>query len=383
MKALTRALVTGARGFVGRHLCAALSREDVELSTFERQSSRAELHAALSRADIVFHLAGVNRPHDVDEYARINHGLTVELCAGLEALGRAPRLVLASSVQAELDNPYGASKRAAEEAVLAYTRRTGGAGVVYRFSNLFGKWCRPDYNSVTATFCHRIARDLPIDISDPDRQIELTHIDAVVEAWRAELCAPTCGFQLAPALPSQSVSLQALAELIRSFHDERTTARLPRLDQRFVRALHATYMSYLEPQRCAHALDVKADARGSLAEILKGPELGQLFVSRTRPGITRGNHYHHTKVEKFLVLHGEALVRLRRVGDNEVFEHRVRGEEYRMVDIPPGYTHSIQNVGAGELVTLFWASEMFDPRQPDTFAEPVLRSIEGTEAVAR
>jgi UDP-2-acetamido-2,6-beta-L-arabino-hexul-4-ose reductase len=281
--------------------------------------------------------------------------------------------VLSSSVQAERDNPYGSSKRGAEEALARYSERTGGETVVYRLKNLFGKWGRPNYNSVTATFCYNVAHDLPIQISDPVSVVDLTYVDDVVEAFLSELAAPRRpGFRFAEPLPSHHITVGELADTIRGFRAHRTTLRLPDFSTAFARALYATYLSYVEPGEQAYQLDIKTDARGSLAEFLKSPSLGQFFISRTKPGVTRGNHYHHTKAEKFLVVQGEGLIRLRQIEGSTVTEFRVSGGEYRVVDIPPGYTHSIENVGSSEMVTLFWSSEVFDPARTDTVFDPVL-----------
>lgn len=374
MTARTCVMVTGADGFVGRNLCAALGRRtELDLVRYDVASAPEVLEDGLRRAAVIFHLAGVNRPKDPAEFQTGNTELTARICTRLAELGRSPKLVLASSVQAELDNPYGLSKRGAEEALQRYADVTGAEGVVHRLKNLFGKWCRPNYNSVTATFCHNLAHGLPIQISDAANRIDLTYIDDVVAAFSAEIEAPpaTPRFRMAPALPSRSVTLGELAALIRSFQALRTSLVLPALDDPFVKRLYATYLSYLEPEAFAYGLEVRSDARGSLAEFLKAPGAGQVFISRTRPGITRGNHYHHTKTEKFLVLEGQALIRLRRIDGTHVEAIPVQGADYRVVDIPPGYTHSITNTGAGELVTLFWASEVFDPERPDTFFEMV------------
>ncbi len=365
-------LVTGANGFVGRNLRAALTeRDDARVIPYDLESPAAALEEGVRDAEVIYHLAGVNRPQDPDEFAAVNRGFTEQICGKLVRAGRRPTFVLASSIQAELENPYGRSKRAAEEVVREFCRQTGARAVAYRFKNLFGKWCRPDYNSVAATFCHNVARGLPIRISDPANGLDLTYIDDVVAALVGELAAHEGaggGFQFAPALPSHRTTLGELAALIESFRDHRTTLRLPDFSREFVRALYATYLSYLPPEGFAYALEARYDARGSLAEFLKSPTLGQMFISRTRPGVTRGHHYHHTKTEKFLVVEGQAAIRLRGIDSDEVIELRVSGEEYRVVDIPPGYTHSIENVGAGDLVTLFWASEMFDAQRPDTMA---------------
>ena len=369
-----KVLVTGASGFVGRNLCVELARRtELELRRFDLDSPEHALEDGLAEAEVVYHLAGVNRPRTVDEFHEGNTEFTRRICSRLVALGRKPKLVLSSSTQASTDNPYGASKRAAEESLRAYAEKTGAAAVVYRLKNLFGKWCRPNYNSVTATFCHNIAHGLPIQISDPGHRVDLTYIDDVVAAFMAELGDARPGFRVAEDLPSHTIALGDLAELVTSFRDSRNTLHLPDVSQAFVRALYATYLSYLPTDQLGYQLAIKSDPRGSLAEFIKQPAFGQLFVSRTKPRITRGNHFHHTKVEKFLVVEGEAVIRFRLVEGDDVVAYRVRGDEHRVVDIPPGYTHSIENVGSGDLVTLFWASEVFDPAWPDTAFLPVLK----------
>jgi UDP-2-acetamido-2,6-beta-L-arabino-hexul-4-ose reductase len=369
-----KVLVTGAAGFLGRNLCVELARRsDVDLIRFDVDTPARGLDEGLARAEIVFHLAGVNRPDKAEEFHKGNAELTRRICAKLVALGTKPKIVLSSSIQAELDNPYGLSKRGAEESIRAYTEKTNAAGVVYRLKNLFGKWCRPNYNSVTATFCHNIANGLPIQISDPANVVDLTYVDDVVAPFMAELTEMRPGFRMAESLPSHSITLGELADLIKGFRDARQTLRLPDFSLPFVRALYATYLSYLPTDGFAYGLDVKTDPRGRLAELLKQPCFGQIFVSRTRPGATRGNHFHHTKVEKFLVLEGEAVIRFRPIEGDAVTEYPVRGEDFKVVDIPPGYTHSIENVGPGDLVTLFWANQVFDETKPDTLFLPVIK----------
>lgn len=363
----TKVLVTGSQGFLGKNLVAHLRRRpDIEIIEVDQENSQAELTEALAQAEFVFHLAGVNRPQDEAEFQRRNANLTRRVCEGLLQAGAAAPIVLSSSVQAEQDNPYGRSKLKAE-AALAWYAEQGGAAIIYRLTNVFGKWCRPNYNSVVATFCHNIAAGLPITISDPVRELALVHVDDVVECFMGDLEAVAKpGLVRREATPTYRVTLGRLVELITSFREMRQNLLMPDLADDFNRKLYGTYLSYLPPDGFSYGLEQKCDQRGCLAEFIKSASFGQIFVSRTLPGITRGNHYHHTKTEKFLVLQGEAVVRFRHIVSGEVIEYPVRGEEFKVVDIPTGYTHSIENVGAGELVTLFWASEIFDPSRPDT-----------------
>ncbi len=374
------AFVTGSDGFVGRNLCTVLrTRAGLRVIEYDLGGAPKTLDDGLASADIVYHLAGVNRPDHPSEFQSGNAGFTADICRRLIAQGRAPKIVLASSIQAALDNPYGSSKRAAEDVLRDYCRTMGAAGVAFRLKNLFGKWCRPNYNSVAATFCHNIARGLAIQISDPGRVIDLTYIDDVVEAFVRELPRPEGGeggFRFGETLRSHTTTLGELAGLVESFRAHRKTLQVPDFSNPFVRALYTTYLSYLKTDDFAYTLEIRADARGSLAEFVKSAPFGQLFVSRTKPGVTRGHHYHQTKVEKFFVVEGEALIRFRSVlGGIDIIEYRVSGRDYRVVDIPPGYTHSIENVGTTELVTLFWSSELFDPQRPDT--QPLNVSPEG------
>lgn len=365
-------LVTGARGFIGRNLCAVLRRDDtIKLIELDIDDSPDIFKNALNQAEFVFHLAGVNRPKDLADFEKGNTGLVKQLCNRLRELGRTPKIVLSSSIQAELDNPYGTSKRHGEEFLKVFAEKTGAACVVYRLKNLFGKWCAPNYNSVTATFCYNIANGLPIRISDPENEIDLTHIDDVVAAFAAELDSTEPGYKLADPLASTMISLGQLAEKLSFYRNMRDSLRLPDFSSPFERALYGTYLSYLDKDRFDYRLHIKSDQRGSLAEFIKSPAMGQIFVSRTRPGIIRGDHFHHTKTEKFLVLQGRAVIRFRHMENEQVIEYTVDGKEYRVLDIPPGYTHSIENIGDEELVTLFWSNEMFDPDHPDTCFDPV------------
>lgn len=367
-------LITGAAGFIGRNLLAHLQTNAAyTIFAIDKDNPWPEVEQAAAAADFVIHLAGINRPLTEDEFRSGNVDLTQRLCDLLLAGGRPVPFLLSSSIQAQIDNPYGVSKRQAEEVVTRYAEQSGAAALIYRLKNVFGKWCRPNYNSVTATFCHNIARDLPISISDPSRPLELVYIDDVVRAFAGELTQQQApGVSYREVTPFHQTTLGELAELIGSFRRIRQSLVIPALNDEFTRKLYATYLTYLPEDQFAYNLDKKCDPRGCLAEFVKSPTFGQIFVSRTHPGITRGNHYHHTKNEKFLVLEGRAIIRFRHITSGEVLEYAVSGEEFRVVDIPPGYTHSIENIGDGELITLFWASEIFDPAHPDTLALPVL-----------
>jgi UDP-2-acetamido-2,6-beta-L-arabino-hexul-4-ose reductase len=367
-------LVTGAKGFIGKNLIISLKRRaDVGVIEHDLDSPAGLLEEGIAKADVIYHLAGVNRPERVEEFTEGNFDLTRQICDALRQLGRTPFLVLSSSTQAGLDNPYGLSKLQAEKAVFDFGRETGASVFVFRLHGVFGKWCRPNYNSVVATFCHNIARDLPIAISDPAREIELVYIDDVVRAFIDIMDGrlPVSDGKYCSAEPMYRITLGALAETIRGFRKSRNSLALPDMSDPFTRALYATYLSYLPVDSFAYPLTQRTDLRGELAELLKSPHIGQIFVSRTRPGIMRGNHYHDTKVEKFIVFEGDAVIRFRHILGGDVIEYPVSGREFRVVDIPPGYTHSIENIGQNDLIVLFWANEIFDPNIPDTFGMTV------------
>ena len=368
-------LITGIKGFIGRNLAQHLrERDDVGLLEFHRDSTTAELQDSVARADVVFHLAGVNRPKEPREFASGNPGLTEDLCHHLRRCGRKPKVIFSSTIQAAFDNPYGKSKRRAEEILEQFAVDSGTSVAIFRLKNVFGKWCRPDYNSVVATFCHNIARGLPVQINDAERQVELVHVDDVVAAMLSEMDSGSeqpVTWVAPESIPSYSLTLGDLAARIQSFRELQRSLVVPDFSVRFNQQLYATYLSYLPSGDWEYGLDIKSDDRGHLAEVLKSPWFGQIFVSRTRPGITRGNHYHHAKTEKFMVIEGQALIRFRQVETSDVIEFQVRGEDYRILDSPPGYTHSITNAGTNELITLFWASEIFEPDRPDTYFAPV------------
>ena len=369
-------LVTGSEGFMGRHLCLALRRQGgCEVLEFDIRHAPENLPVLAARADLVFHLAGVNRPKEEKEFTDGNPNLTRRLCDCLANTNRQTPLAISSSIQAEADNPYGRSKKAAEDVVLDYHQRTGAPVYIYRFPNVFGKWSRPNYNTVVATFCHNISRGLPVQISNRSNPLRFVYIDDIVRAVldlaaRTEHDPATTRYEVQPV---HSITLGELYDLIQSFHEGRRKSILPDLSNPLVKCLYSTYVSFYDVHDLACAVELKTDARGWLFELIKSPQAGQIFVSRTRPGITRGNHYHDTKIEKFCVIQGEGVIRFRHVLDQQVVEYPVTDREIRIVDIPPGYTQSIENTGVADMITLFWANEIFNPQRPDTYPEPVIR----------
>jgi len=367
-------LITGAKGFIGKNLVATLrqTRPELELLEYDVENTAEELDADLQVADFVVHLAGINRPEKTEDFAAGNSFWTGKLVRRIEDSGRRIPVLLSSSTQAALQNPYGVSKREAEDEVFAYAQRTGVPCCVYRFPNVFGKWCRPNYNSAVATFCHNIARDLDVTVNDPSVGMTLVHIDDVVE----EIVAAVDGrphrngaFCEVPTV--HRAALGEIVDRIRSFRASREQRAVPDLSDDFTRKLYATYLSYLPTDAFSYPLKMNVDARGSFTEFLRTPDRGQVSVNVAKPGIVKGNHWHHTKNEKFLVVSGKGVVRFRLVGGTEVVEYPVSGERLEVVDIPTGYTHNIENVGDTDLVTLMWASEAFDPEHPDTFAMEV------------
>lgn len=366
-----RILVTGARGFLGRHVTALLAyNAGITVGTLTRETDGDVAAEELARADAVIHLAGVNRPTDDREFVVGNVELTRRIADALAAAGRGAALVISSSSRAQEDTPYGRSKREAEAIVRAYGERTGAPVAVFRLPNVFGKWSRPFYNTVIATFCHSVARSLPFDVHDDGRRLRLVYGEDVAHALIAHACGtadrPASGAVL-EVRPEYERSLGEIVALLRQFRALRTELVLPDFSDDFVRKLYTTYVSFIPTEAMVYELRQYADSRGALAEFLKSPWFGQIFVSRTRPGITRGNHFHHTKTEKFMVVEGEAVIRMRPSEGGQVTEFAVRGNDLCVVDIPPGFAHAITNVGRHELVTLFWSSEIFDRDRPDTY----------------
>lgn len=370
-----RILITGARGFLGRNLTTTLenlpAERAVTLLPIDVDSSDAELCAAAREADFVFHLAGVNRPKDAAEFQTGNADFTARLLA-LLAEGKRPPVALCSSTQAALENPYGLSKRRAEEAVFAYGERYGATVCVYRLTNVFGKWSRPNYNSAVATFCYRIARGEPITVNDERAVVKLVYVDDVVaEFLRALDGRPTREGAYCRALPERDISLGELTGLLYGFRDSRENLNVPDQSDDFVRKLYATYQSFLPVDGLAAYPTVHADARGSFTELFHLGGYGQVSVNVSHPGVTKGEHWHHTKHEKFAVVAGQGVIRFRPALGGDIMEYPVRGDRLAIIDIPPGLTHNIQNTGDTDMVTVMWASEAFDPERPDTFRLPV------------
>ena len=370
-------LITGAGGFVGKNLVATLRTAGyTDLMLFEKDDTPETLADYCRRAAFVVHLAGINRPTDPSEFYTGNAGLTDTLLANLEAAGNTAPVLVTSSTQAELDNDYGKSKRQAEEAIFAHRRRTGAMVYVFRMPGVFGKWCRPNYNSVVATFCHNVAHGLPIQVRDSAFSLPLVYIDDVVacilSAFDGDVMMDRSATPICHMHPIHEVTLGRLAELIQGFAAGRTSLAVPDLAPgSFEKKLYSTYLSYLPSDQFSYPLEMHTDNRGSFTEFLRSPERGQVSINISHPGIVKGNHWHHTKNEKFLVVKGEGVIRFRNIFSKEVIEYHVSGDKLEVVDIPCGYTHNIENVGTEDMVTVMWANEAFDPDHPDTFFEPV------------
>lgn len=374
-----KVLITGANGFVGKNLQLHLAeRQDVEVVCFTREHSVAQLPALLQGVDFVFHLAGINRPQDPAEFASGNADLTQALCNAVakiaKASGKKVPVVYTSSTQAARDNPYGVSKRGAEEALFALQRDHGVPVHVFRLPNVFGKWCKPNYNSAVATFCHNIARDLPIQINDPASPVTLVYVDDVIERFvqlmdGADAAVDAEGF--ATVTPQYSSTVGELAGLIQAFKDSRQTLMSERVGTGLVRALYATYVSYLPVEAFTYTVPMYGDPRGVFAEMLKTPDCGQFSYFTAHPGITRGGHYHHSKTEKFLVIKGQARFKFRHMQTGEAHELVTSGAKAEIVETVPGWTHDITNIGSDEMIVMLWANEVFDRQRPDTFACPL------------
>lgn len=362
-------LVTGAKGFVGTNLIAELqNRGYTEIFEYSRDTKVELLEKYCKEADFVFHLAGVNRPKKQDEFIQGNYEFTVNLIELLKKYNNLCPVMISSSIQAELNNPYGESKRASEEYLFSYSVESGVKIFVYRLPNVFGKWCKPNYNSVIATFCNNIANNLAININDPTVEMSLVYIDDVVdELINALEGNETRINEYCEVSKVYKRTLGEISKLIYSFNESRENKSVPKMDDLFIRNLYSTYLSYLPQNKFSYDLKMNIDNRGSFTEFIKTPDRGQVSVNISRPQITKGNHWHHTKNEKFLVVSGEGVIRFRNINSKKIIEYFVSGNKLEVVDIPVGYVHNIENLGTTDMVTIMWVNEPFDPDNPDTY----------------
>jgi len=371
-----KVLITGANGFVGKNLVAHLKeRKDVEVLRFCREDNVASLHSLVSKVDFIFHLAGVNRPQNVEEFKVGNTDLTQALCTAVAATGRSIPLLYTSSIQAEINNAYGSSKRDAEEALLSLSTQNGSHVHLFRLPNVFGKWARPNYNSAVATFCHNIAHGLPISINDADARISLVYIDDVIKSFVAVMDGEQSGDPFVVVEPQYSTTVGELSAQLHEFKASRQSMITERVGTGLVRALYSTYLSYLPPEDFTYEVPKYGDDRGVFVEMLKTKDSGQFSYFTAHPGITRGGHYHHTKTEKFLVIKGKACFRFRHIASGEFYELFTDGDTPEIVETVPGWSHDITNVGENEMIVMLWANEIFDRELPDTYTMPV-----GTQA---
>ncbi len=374
-----KVLISGSGGFVGRNLCLYLSeRKDITIVRFEKENALEELPGLLADVDFVFHLAGVNRPQNPREFFSGNTDLTKVLGDTLANIrvstGRRIPVIYTSSIQADRDNPYGQSKQLAELALRALEEQHGIPVFIFRLPNVFGKWCRPNYNSAVATFCHNIARGLPIQINDPGASVTLVYVDDVVARFvslmdGADPQKDTQGF--VTVSPQYSTTVGELASYIQAFKDSRSSMITERVGSGLLRALYSTYVSYLPTDSFSYTVPQHVDPRGVFVEMLKTRDSGQFSYFTAHPGVTRGGHYHHTKTEKFLVIKGEARFKFRHMDTGETYDLLTRGDKAEIVETVPGWTHDITNVGTDEMVVMLWANEIFDRERPDTFACPL------------
>jgi UDP-2-acetamido-2,6-beta-L-arabino-hexul-4-ose reductase len=361
-----RVLVTGIHGFIAKNLVVRLNeRACTEVLSFARGDSNEVLASQVAKADAIVHLAGENRPADIRDFALVNTELTRSLCEAIRGTERNIPLIFVSSFQAEFDNPYGQSKLAAEQLVELFSTETGNNVVIYRLPGVFGKWCKPNYNSVVATFCHNIARGLPIKVNDETENVKLVYVDDVVDKFLRVLDKPKFGLEREEITKTYDITLDELAKQIAAFQNCRTSLVSERVGTGLIRALYSTYISYLPPEQFTYDLPKYGDERGIFVEMLKTPDCGQFSFFTLHSGVTRGSHYHHTKSEKFLVLSGMARMRFRQMVTAEIYEVTVCGDKPQVVDSIPGWVHDITNVGDSEVVVMLWANEVFDHQRPD------------------
>jgi UDP-2-acetamido-2,6-beta-L-arabino-hexul-4-ose reductase len=366
-------LITGAKGFIGLNLVAELKNQGfTDLLQYDIDSEPELLNEYARDCGFVYHLAGVNRPENPDDFMAGNFGFTDQLLNALKKYNNKAPVLITSSIQAQLDNPYGKSKKAGEELLKQYSIESGAPVHIYRLPNVFGKWSRPNYNSAVATFCYNIANNIPILLNDPNVQMNLVYIDDVVKSFIGKL---TNGkkeeLEFGQVSPVYQIKLGEIATLISSFHESRNNLQIPDMGDVFTKKLYSTYLSFLPTDKFSYLLKMNTDERGSFTEFLKTKERGQVSINISKPGITKGNHWHNTKNEKFLVVGGKGIIRFRRFDTSEIIEYHVSGNQLEVVDIPVGYSHNIENLGETDMVTVMWVNEIFDKNTPDTYFEKV------------
>lgn len=367
-----KVLITGANGFVGRNLVAHLKeRNDIEILTFLKSDDVSLLPSLVTSVDFIFHLAGVNRPQHREEFTTGNADLAHTLTKAIAESGRDIPVIYTSSIQAEANNDYGNSKQKAEDAFLALSKKHGVVVSLFRLPNVFGKWARPNYNSVVATFCYNISHNLPITVNDPSVELTLVYIDDVIKQFVSIMDGERFSSAFVDVNPRYSIPVGKLAELLQAFRESRKSLVTESVGTGLVRALYSTYLSYLAPQDFTYEVPKYGDPRGVFVEMLKTPDAGQFSYFTAHPGITRGGHYHHTKTEKFLVIKGNACFRFRNIVTGEFYELTTAGETPVVVETVPGWTHDITNIGNEEMIVMLWANEIFDRAAPDTYAMPV------------
>jgi len=364
-------LVTGSNGFIGKNLIVRLNELGIPSVVFTRENSTKDLQGLIKKANFIIHLAGENRPADEDDFEVVNTGLTSLICDEVRSIGKKIPIILASSVQAEYDNLYGKSKFNAEIAVKNLESDTGNLAYIYRLPGVFGKWCKPNYNSVVATFCHNISHDLPVQVNDPSFELNLVYIDDVIEEFVKVIQGVRNGKKMLSIQPEYKIKLVDLADQIKVFRESRDSLITEKVGSGLVRKLHSTYLSYLPPEQFAYSIPSYGDERGMFAEMLKTKDSGQFSFFTAKPGVTRGGHYHNSKTEKFLVIQGKARFGFRHVATDETHEIITTSKDLKIVETVPGWSHDITNIGTEEIIVMLWANEIFDPDNPDTIAHKV------------
>lgn len=362
-------LITGAKGFIGKNLISELNNRGYnEIYECDIDTTEEQLKEYTEKCEFVFHLAGVNRPEKEEDFMKENFGFTSVLLDLLKTNNNKSPILITSSIQAKLDNPYGKSKKAGEDLMFNYGIENGVKTLVYRLPNVFGKWCRPNYNSAVATFCNNIANNLPIQVNDPNVTMNLVYIDDVVNEFINALEGNENNQDQFCYIPTvHTIKLGRIVEILNSFKESRENLQIPNMKDEFTKKLYSTYLTYLPENEFAYKVKMNIDNRGSFTELFKTEERGQVSVNISKPGIVKGNHWHHTKNEKFVVISGQGVIRFRKINTDKVIEYKVNGNELTVVDIPCGYTHNIENIGKTDLVTIMWANEVFDPEKPDTY----------------